>query len=68
MLIASSVAISVNWRTLLAVRAATFERRVLSDTLADLLKVLCSYQVTAICKFALLMYMSEFCCCVLLIF
>jgi len=30
------------------------------------LKVLCSYYVTAICKFALLMYMSEFCCYVML--
>jgi len=32
------------------------------------LKMLCSYYVTAICKFALLMYMSEFCCYVLLNF
>ena len=32
------------------------------------LKVLCSYYVTAICKFALLMYMSEFCCYVMLNF
>jgi len=35
-----------------------------SRTRVDLFvsKVLCSYKVTAICKFALLMYMSEFCC------
>jgi len=32
------------------------------------LKVLCSYLVTAICKFALLMYMSKLCCYVLLNF
>ena len=32
------------------------------------LKVLCSYEVTAICKLASLMYMSEFCCYVMLNF
>jgi len=35
---------------------------------ASRLKVLCSYYVTPICKFALLMYMSEFCCYVMLNF
>jgi len=43
-------------------------RRVMEPCRKLGLKVLCSYLVTAICKFALLMYMSEFCCYVLLNF